>query len=124
MSSGDQATLYIATVDEPSVFSESADHMTIEWCSWYQHKKEIGRGKIMAYPLITPSFEVQQKAKQLRLRLRQELYGVDVVLPDQPPSMFAKGTTYIALRWVLDTCRREKMIPEEAMTLAHALTKM
>lgn len=125
MSSGDQATLYIPAEDEPSIFSEHNNGIPIEWPSWYLHKKEAGEGRtIMLYPLRTPSYELLEKARALRLRLREELYGFDVELPPEPPSLYAKGSDYISLRWVLDTARRERMSPEEAMLLGMALRKM
>lgn len=120
----DHMTVYVPTRDEPSVFSEVYNGVPVEWPCWYRHKQETGRGKIMHYQLFIPSQDLLQRAEALRVRLRQELHTQDVQLPPVPPPMFALGTQYISLAWILDICRRDKMHPEEAHTLAKALLRM
>jgi len=125
MMSEKHSDTYVPLSAEPSVFSELATAIPIEWVSWIRHVQLYGFGVDKPYALSSaPSRDIVNEAIKLRARLREELKLKDVVLPDEPPSLYASGTQYISLAWIMDTARRENMAPEEAMTLALALKRM
>jgi len=125
MMSEKRAGIYVASATEPSVFSELVTAIPVEWPSWFRHMQIYGPGVNKPYTLYAaPSYDIVNEAVKLRERLREELKLKDVELPDEPPSLYASGTQYISLAWIMDTARREKMAPEEAMTLALALKRM
>lgn len=124
MHQGDKTKPYIPAVDEPTIFAEKNGNIPIEWPSWRRYIEKCGRGGIILYPIQAPDYELIAIAIDLRKRLREELKNLDVELPAEPPPMYTQGHRHIALAWVLDTARREKLPPEEAVTMALALRKM
>lgn len=116
--------LYIPLAGEPSVFSAQTDGIPLEWTSWFKHTQIYDVDSKKPFMLTPPSRAMISEAAMLRERLRAELKRTDFVLPDEPPSLYVPGTYYTSLVWVLDTCRREKMEPEEAVVLGAALKRM
>ena len=118
-----QVTHYVPELNEPSIFGESVSSIALEWASWFAHKEKYPDADPLAYELKAPNYDVVAAAKELRMRLRVELKGIRVELPDEPPSMYTQRG-HLSLAWVLDTARRENLPPEEAVTMALALRKM
>lgn len=118
-----QTIHYVPEPNEPSIFGESVSSIALEWASWFGHKERYPNADPLLYELKAPNYDVVAAAKELRMRLRHELKHIQVELPDEPPSMYTQRE-HLSLAWVLDTARREKLPPEEAVTMALALRKM
>lgn len=124
MRPGSTTGQYIPAPGEPTVFGENNNGIAIEWVSWYRHIEREGRDATSSYEIRPPNYEIVAIAVDLRKRLREELKNPSIRLPDEPPSMYTAGMGYLSLAWVMDTARRERIPPEEAVTLGMALRKM
>lgn len=126
MPQNDEEAIYVPCDDEPSVFDEKNNAVSIEWLSWYRHLSIYGRNPRtpVVFEIKAPSYEIMSVGLYLKDRLRKQLKNPNITLPDRPPAMATKGQGFISLAWVMDTARREGIPPEEAVTLGIALRKM
>lgn len=114
---------YIVSINEPSIFTHNPMGVATEWLSWFIDKA-TNKNNTEAFPLVKPSEYVVTLGFTLMARMRQMIEVHDWVLPDEPPPMYLPFEPgYISLAWVIDTAKRDRMCPHEAVSLAMALKK-
>lgn len=134
--------LYQPDKTEPSIFNGIPRSISLDWVCWFVHYKKTGI-KTTDYSVDTDSVfteksnpalfaEVYQTAVNTYDRITHTLkeHPSEYILPEAPPKIYLpkvnpqRVRNVISMAWIMDTCIREQMDPQEACVLAYALIKM
>lgn len=125
------SNLYKPHPTEPSIFGPIVGGVTLDWLCWFLHNRDKAI-KCVNYPVSMSAIttfhangvEVNPMTVVRKIRWLIKLTKT-TDLSDTPPMMFLEGRSSktISLLWVIDTCVRDDMTPEEATLLAMGFMK-
>lgn len=118
---------YVTQSEEPSIFTTVENGINTAWMCWFLGfvlNGDMFAGRFINHPsAIAFPGEVERSGKCVYLWLDRYVKAGLHPLPKEPPKIKTEHGGLISQAWILDTCKRDNMTPQEAYQLAIALTK-